>query len=71
MEGLYEKENRFMGHLTIERTDKILDKKQLMENIKKINIPKRFFIFDKFYLVCSKLKKEGPAYTVLEEYNLN
>ena len=71
LEGLYEKENRFMGHLTIERTDKILDKKQLMENIKKINIPKRFFIFDKFYLVCSKLKKEGPAYTVLEEYNLN
>lgn len=71
LEGLYEKENRFMGHLTIERTGNILDKKKFMENIKKIKIPKMFFMIDKFYLVCSKLKKEGPTYTVLEEYNLD
>jgi RNA 2',3'-cyclic 3'-phosphodiesterase len=70
LEGLYEKENRFMGHLTIARTGKILSKK-LIEETNKINIPKMFFILDKFYLMCSKLKKDGPTYTVLEEYNLN
>jgi 2'-5' RNA ligase len=30
-----------------------------------------FFLVDGFYLVESKLKKEGPEYTELEKYNLN
>lgn len=71
LEGLYEKEDRFMGHLTIARIKKIQDKKKFNESLKKINIPKTFFIVDKFYLIESKLKKEGPEYKVIEEYSLN
>jgi 2'-5' RNA ligase len=70
LNGLYEKEKRFMSHLTIARTKKIKDKKIFLENLNKINIPKMFFIVDNFYLMQSKLKKEGPEYSALEEYSL-
>jgi 2'-5' RNA ligase len=70
LEGLYEKERRFMGHLTIARVKKIQNKKTFLESLKKIVIPKMFFIVENFYLMESKLKKEGPEYTDLEKYNL-
>jgi RNA 2',3'-cyclic 3'-phosphodiesterase len=69
--GLYEKEKRFMAHLTIARVKKISDKEKFLDVLKKITPPKIFFIVDKFYLMESKLKKEGPEYTVLEKYSLN
>jgi 2'-5' RNA ligase len=71
LEGLYEKENRFMGHLTIARTRKISDKKKFTEDLKKIKISKMFFVVEKFYLMESNLKKEGPEYNIIEEYFLN
>jgi RNA 2',3'-cyclic 3'-phosphodiesterase len=67
---LYEKEKRFMSHLTIARIKKVKEKKNFLESLKKIEIPKLFFIVDKFYLVQSKLKKEGPEYADLESYGL-
>lgn len=70
LNGLYEKEKRFMSHLTIARVKKIKEKKNFLESLKRIKIPKLFFIVDKFYLVESKLKKEGPKYTDLENYCL-
>jgi len=71
LEGLYEKEKRFMGHLTIARVKKIEDKKKFIEAMGKIKPSKLSFIIDKFYLIESNLKKEGPKYRVIEEYNLN
>ncbi|MFH1503528.1 MAG: RNA 2',3'-cyclic phosphodiesterase [Candidatus Diapherotrites archaeon] len=71
LEGLYKREQRFMGHLTIARAKKISNKKKFIGDLKKIKIPKRFFIVDKFYLMESELRKEGPEYKVLEEYFLN
>lgn len=70
LEGLYEKEKIFMGHLTIARAKKIKNKKKFIEELKKIDIPKMFFITEKFYLMESNLTKEGPEYTVLDEYKL-
>jgi len=70
LEELYEKERRFMGHLTIARLKKIASKKKFIEDLKKIKIPKLFFVVDKFYLMESNLKKNGPEYRVIEEYNL-
>jgi 2'-5' RNA ligase len=67
---LYEGEKRFMAHLTIARVKKIKDKKKFLGNLKGINIPKMFFIVDKFYFIESKLKKEGPEYALLEEFGL-
>lgn len=63
-------EKRFMGHLTIARIKKVKDKKIFFNNLKRINISKIFFIVDKFYLMQSKLKKEGPEYLILNEYFL-
>jgi 2'-5' RNA ligase len=71
LEGIYQKEQRFMGHLTIARIKKIQNKKKFIEDLKKIKIPKLFFSIDKFYLIESKLRSEGPEYKVIEEYNLN
>ena len=71
LRGLYEKEQRFMGHLTIARVKKVQNKKKFIEDLRQINVPKRFFFIDKFYLMESKPKKEGPEYTVLEEYKLD
>lgn len=70
LEDLYEKEKRFMGHLTIARTREISNTKEFSEILNKIEITKRFFIIDKFYLIESNLKKEGPEYTTIEEYPL-
>jgi 2'-5' RNA ligase len=70
LDGLYKREQRFMGHLTIARVKKVLDKKKFIEDLKKIKISKLSFIVDNFYLMKSKLKKEGPEYKVIEEYNL-
>jgi 2'-5' RNA ligase len=71
LEGLFQKERRFMGHLTIGRIKKIQDKKNFIENLKKIQIPEMFFIVERFYLMESNLKKEGPEYNEIEKYNLN
>lgn len=71
LEGLFEKERRFMGHLTIARVKSIQDKKKFLEILKEIKIPNMFFIVDKVYLIESKLKKDGPDYRDIEEYNLN
>jgi RNA 2',3'-cyclic 3'-phosphodiesterase len=71
LEGLYERENRFMGHLTIARTRKIPNKRKFISDLKKIKIPNMFFIVDKFYLMESDLKEEGPEYKVIEEYFLH
>jgi 2'-5' RNA ligase len=70
LENLFVKERRFMGHITLARVKEVKNKKNFLESIKRINVPKLFFTVDKFYLVESKLNKEGPEYTTLEDYNL-
>jgi 2'-5' RNA ligase len=70
LEGLFEKEKRFMGHLTIARVKKIKDKKKFLDELSKIKIRKVHFNVDKFYLMRSKLSKNGPVYSVLKEFSL-
>lgn len=67
LSGLFEKEERFMGHLTIARIKKINDKKKFREEIKKI---KMNFVVKNFNLKKSKLTKNGPIYEDIEVYNL-
>ena len=71
LEGLFQKENRFMGHLTIARAKNISNKKKFLDDLKKIQVSKMFFTVDNFYLMESKMKKEGPEYKEIEKYNLN
>lgn len=70
LEALFKKEIRFMGHLTIARVKELQDKKKFLSGLKEIKIPKMFFIVDRFYLMESKLKKEGPHYKEIESFNL-
>lgn len=70
LENLFARERRFMGHITIARVKEVKDKRSFIENLKKIKVPKLFFIVDKFYLIESQLNKEGPDYITIENYSL-
>jgi 2'-5' RNA ligase len=63
-------EKRFMSHLTIARVKTIRDREKFLEDLYAIEIPEIEFKAEKFYLIKSELKKQGPEYTILEEYNL-
>jgi len=70
LSGLFEKEKRFMSHLTITRVKKIKDKIKLIEFLNKIKTRGIKFNVDKFYLMESKLSKKGSEYSVIEEFIL-
>lgn len=69
-QDLFEKEKRFMGHLTIARIKEIKDKKKFREEVKKIKIPEMKFIVENFNLKKSKLGRLGPIYEDIEVYKL-
>ncbi len=69
--GLFEKERRFMSHLTIARVKKVDDRKNFLEKLKKIKFGKMKFNVDKFIFKESNLTRKGPIYRTIEEYNLN
>lgn len=71
LKGLFEKERRFMSHMTIARVKKIKDKEEFLEKIRKIKIPKIKFEIRGFKLKKSELFPQGPKYTILEEYSLS
>jgi len=66
LKDLFEKEERFMGHLTIARVKKIDDKKKFLQELKKIKIPEINFVVKKFNLKKSMLTPDGPVYEDLE-----
>lgn len=70
LKDLFDKEKRFMGHLTIARVKSIRNKKDFLEKLGKIKIPKINFIVDNFRLKKSTLTEKGPTYKILEQYNL-
>jgi 2'-5' RNA ligase len=59
-----------MSHLTIVRVKKVKDKKIFLEELKKIKVQNLGFSVDRFYLLKSVLKPEGPEYSVIEKYDL-
>ncbi len=70
LNGMFGKERKFTAHLTIARVKQLKNKKLFLDELHSIKYSKLFFIVDRFYLMESKLKKEGPNYFVLEEYLL-
>ena len=68
LSDLFEKEKRFMSHLTIARIKNFEDKKKFLEKIFNIKIKKEKFEIDRFYLMKSKLTRKGAIYSVLEEF---
>lgn len=70
--GEFEKEKRFMSHLTIARVKNIEEqnKKNFLEILKSIEIPEISFPVKEFCLMSSELKPEGAEYMVLERFGL-
>lgn len=66
----FKPEQRFMGHLTIARVKRIHNKKDFLEKLEKIKIPKIRFIAENFKLKSSTLNAEGPVYEEIRAYNL-
>lgn len=71
LSGLFEKEKRFMGHLTIARIKKLESGKEFTENLKKIKFAPMTFEVNSFELMKSILKRTGSVYETIEEYKLN
>lgn len=67
---LFEKEKRFMSHLTIARVKSIRNKEEFLKKLEKINFSKEEFLVESFYLKKSTLTKEKPIYENLENYSL-
>lgn len=70
LESLFKKEERFIGHLTIARVKRISNKKEFIINLEKIPSLNKEFTVNNFKLFKSELGKDGPIYTLLEEYPL-
>ena len=67
---LFDKEQRFMSHVTIARVKNVEDKEKLLNALNNIKINKVKFKVNKFYLKKSELSNKGPVYTTIEEYDL-
>lgn len=70
LKDLFDKENRFMGHVTIARVKNVKDKKLFLEKLKEVSLRKLEFEIDRFFLLKSVLKPEGPEYEILNEFRL-
>ncbi len=66
LKDLFEPEFRFMSHITIARIKKVYNKKDFLEHLEKIKVPKLKFIVNKFYFKKSELFEIGPIYEILE-----
>ena len=70
LKGLFEGEERFMGHLTIARIKELKDRKKFLTELKKIKIPEMRFYIENFNLKKSNLSKKGPVYEDIGVYDL-
>ena len=63
LDGLFDKEERFMGHITIVRPKFVEDKECFLRDLKKIIVGKKEFIVDRVFLRESLLSKRGSEYS--------
>ena len=71
LKDLFEKERRFMSHITIARIKKIKDKKEFLKKIKEMKTPRIKFKVRDFGFKKSELFPKGPVYEEIEKYALN
>ena len=68
LKDLFDKEKRFMSHLTIARVKSLKNKEDFLKQVKKMEIPKMKFIINNFKLKKSTLTEKGPIYETLESF---
>ena len=71
LSGLFPKERRFMGHITIARVKHVKNQSFFISQLKKIKISANLrFTVKSFELMKSTLSRSGPVYENLKTYNL-
>ncbi len=70
LEEYFEKEKRFMAHITIARPKFVQDREKLVEFLKEIDFEKVGWEVKRFYLRKSKLSEQGANYETLKVFNL-
>lgn len=68
LKDLFERGRKFAVHVTIGRVKGVKNKEEFVKKIKELSPNKINFKIENFYLISSKLAKEGPKYKVLEKY---
>ncbi len=71
LSDLFEKERRFMGHITIARVKEVKNKEEFLKNVLSIETPKSKFIVDKFFIINSELESTESAHSIVEEFPLS
>jgi 2'-5' RNA ligase len=71
LEGLFERERRFMSHITIARIKSVKNKNDFLAKLKEIPIPRMRFLVESFNLKKSELFPEGAKYEGLGKYALD
>ncbi|MBT96623.1 MAG: RNA 2',3'-cyclic phosphodiesterase [Candidatus Pacearchaeota archaeon] len=59
---------KFESHITTARVKFIINKEELIEELKKINFRNLDFEVNEFVLMKSELTREGPKYKILERF---
>lgn len=62
LENLFQRENRFMGHITLARPKKVEQRKMFLEELNKLKVPSLKVKVDKIHLRESKLTPDGAQY---------
>jgi len=70
LDGLFDKEERFMSHLTIARVKYVKDGKDFIEYVRKISVKGLKFNVKEFKLKKSELREIGPDYETLGKFKL-
>ena len=70
LSDMFEKEKRFMSHLTLARVKNIKDKKNFLSELGKIKYDKKKFVVSEFKLKKSELTREKPVYSDIKKYRL-
>ncbi len=68
---MFSSEQRFYSHLTLGRVKGIRDKAAFLKRLQGVDVRKIEFDVDEFILVESKLRRDGPIYTVVEKFKLS
>ena len=71
LNGFFELENRFMGHITIARARSLSDKNAFLQLINTTTVNEISFMVRDFYLKESILTKDGPIYKDIDSYKLS
>ena len=69
LSDLFEKEKRFMSHLTIARVKSVKNKKEFLRELNEIKLGKLNFVVKNFKLKKSVLSEKGPHYEDISIYD--